>query len=300
MIDSRFTDDDKITSHWPLPAAGIRQITPQFIVSSLLQHPLSADLLPLAMGYYPRAEKHRMARRSHDSYLLMYCTGGAGTLHARSADYTVNSGDLILLPPGLAHSYRADRKQPWTIFWVHFVGPLSEAYVDFIKLERVVTPLGLQASLISSFEELLGIRRQGLALNSFIQAANHLRALLTDMAAAVSQRRLTLNPNLGMEQLLEHMQRHIAKDLDLEELAAMANLSKYHFIRRFKESTGHTPIQHFIHLKMERACALLDSSEAAIKTVAAELGYTDPLYFSRQFKKIIGISPQKYRELHAI
>ena len=48
-------------------------------------------------------------------------------------------------------------------------------------------------------------------------------------------------------------------------------------------------------LKMEQACQLLDSTELSVKGVAAELGYDDPLYFSRQFSKTVGLSPRAYR-----
>jgi len=57
---------------------------------------------------------------------------------------------------------------------------------------------------------------------------------------------------------MQHMQNHIGRDLDLDALASAANLSKFHFIRRFKARTGQTPIQHFIHIKMQHACQLLD------------------------------------------
>ena len=53
-------------------------------------------------------------------------------------------------------------------------------------------------------------------------------------------------------------------------------------------------------MKMQRACELLDSTDKAIKVIAGEVGYQDAFYFSRIFKRIIGVSPQKYREQHAI
>ena len=92
------------------------------------------------------------------------------------------------------------------------------------------------------------------------------------------------------------MQRRLNGELDLEDLAKVAHLSKFHFIRRFRQLTGNTPIQYFIHLKMQHACRLLDSSEDPIKRIAAAVGYEDPYYFSRIFKRVIGVSPQHYRE----
>jgi YesN/AraC family two-component response regulator len=54
---------------------------------------------------------------------------------------------------------------------------------------------------------------------------------------------------------------------------------------------------YFIHLRMRLACRLLDLSPRPVKTVAHEVGYADPYYFSRVFKKSMGLSPEKYREI---
>ncbi|MCK2169525.1 helix-turn-helix domain-containing protein, partial [Thalassospira xiamenensis] len=56
-----------------------------------------------------------------------------------------------------------------------------------------------------------------------------------------------------------------------------------------------TPMQAFQHLKITRACYLLDITDLSITQVAADLGYDDPYYFSRQFKKVMGVAPRDYR-----
>ncbi len=299
MIHAQAFKNDDITSHWPLPTAGIRQITSAAFQERLRTHPLSSDLYPLAMGFYPKANYHRMRRKAHESYLLIYCTAGRGTLLINNESFQVISGDVIFLPPGSAHSYRADQDDPWTIYWAHFSGEKASDFSKYLDLHPGPNPLGMQARLISEFDELLNIRRQGLTLKGFIQASNHLKMLLSDVAVLAKKRRERLSAHMEMSELLQYMQNHTDRDLDLSELAQLANMSKYHFIRRFKESTGHTPIHHFIQLKMERACHLLDTSDAAIKSIAAQLGFADPLYFSRQFRKVTGTSPQEYRRTHA-
>jgi AraC-like DNA-binding protein len=293
-------NDDLLTSHWPLPSAGIRQVTPHFLLRQLTHHPLTQDLYPLALGYYPNAYRHRMLRRAHDNYLLIYCTAGSGELTTAEQNYSIGAGDLMLLPPGLAHSYRAAGGTPWTIFWIHFNGLLGASYTDIIAMQGPVKSIGVSGPLIAQFEKILSLRKRGLTLHNFIHIAGRIKALLTDIACSANTAHSLEASALGISQAIDQMHKNLQQDLDLDHLAALANLSKFHFIRRFRAATGHTPIQHFIHLKMEHACALLDSSDAAIKSVASSLGYNDPLYFSRQFKKIIGISPQEYRRSHAV
>ena len=91
------------------------------------------------------------------------------------------------------------------------------------------------------------------------------------------------------------MRENIDKRLSLDELAGLANLSRFHFANRYKALTGYSPIKHFLHLKMEAACRMLDTSRRSIGSIAEELGYTDALYFSRAFKGVVGLSPRDYR-----
>uniref|UniRef100_UPI00262A74C7 helix-turn-helix transcriptional regulator n=1 Tax=uncultured Alcanivorax sp. TaxID=191215 RepID=UPI00262A74C7 len=59
--------------------------------------------------------------------------------------------------------------------------------------------------------------------------------------------------------------------------------------------TGQTPMQAFQRIKVSHACYLLDITEETVVQIAARLGYDDPYYFSRLFKKQMGVSPQQYR-----
>ncbi|MET0378465.1 MAG: AraC family transcriptional regulator [Spongiibacteraceae bacterium] len=298
MTTLRSDSTDKITSRWPLPAAGVRFLTPQFLLDTLSKHPLSHDLFPLAMGFYPKASGHRMQRSSHATYLLIYCTGGSGELVLENKPVVVKPGDLLILPPGIAHNYAASTSDPWSIFWVHYQGDLSAAFTEFLQLEQPLFSIGIQPHLIAEFETLLALRKDGVTVTHFIRGACRLKALLTEFACATVHS--AGSRSIDMDQLLQHMQRHLGSELDLDALAATANLSKFHFIRRFRERTGHTPIQHFIHMKMQHACQLLDGSDEPIKRIASAVGYSDPLYFSRLFKRVMGVSPQHYREHHTI
>jgi AraC-like DNA-binding protein len=93
-----------------------------------------------------------------------------------------------------------------------------------------------------------------------------------------------------------YLQSRLHERLALDDLvAATSTLSRYHFIREYKRLTGQTPMQAFQHLKISRACYLLDVSDLGVSDIARHLGHDDPYYFSRLFKKVMGVAPRHYR-----
>ena len=102
-----------------------------------------------------------------------------------------------------------------------------------------------------------------------------------------------------IERSIAYMLQRLDKPLHVANLAAAVNFSPSHFSALFKRWTGCPPIDYFIHLRMQQACRLFDSTSLNVKEVAAALGYDDPFYFSRMFKAVIHIPPSEYRQKSA-
>jgi AraC-like DNA-binding protein len=285
-------DSSVSTSSWPLPGSGVRFLTPPFLLELLQAHPLSEDCHPLAFGFYPEASGHYMERPAPDNHLLLYCEQGSGEVLLGGQRWPVQAGDLILLPPGQSHSYGASSGQPWSIYWVHYAGRLAADFDRFLGMGQPVVPIGPQPRLVAEFDALLQLRQAGYSPQAFVHGACRLKALLTGLAGLVARGAARRG---DMDAVLELMQQRLDAELSLDYLAAAAGISRFHLVRKFRELTGHSPIQHFIHLKMQHACQVLDSGQEPVKAVAARLGYDDPYYFSRLFKRVIGLSPQQYR-----
>lgn len=285
------------TSSWPLPANGQRFITPPRLRRLLARQPLSCGCYPLALGFYPEAAGHLMQRSQPEDHLLIYCRAGRGWLETADGRFEVGGGDLLLLPKGLAHRYGADAVRPWTLYWVHFDGSLAE---DFLRLlgPRRVRRIGVQPRLLADFEALLGLQRQGLNPVPFIHAAHQLQALLSSLAVLPARANLKSGRVLDVDAVQAVMRSHLHGSLNLDELAAQFKLSRFHFAKTYRALTGHAPIQDFIQLKMAQACRLLDQGDAEVRQIAEQLGYDDPYYFSRLFRKVVGMAPSHYRALH--
>jgi len=288
-----------ISSGWPLQKGAIRFFVPHFVVQHLAHHPLSQELYLQGVGYYPQARNHSMQRTEHEDNLLLYCSGGQGEVHAYGQSFPVTKGDLVLLPQGLPHQYAADSNDPWSIHWVHFAGQHANAFVDHLVFPAAtcVIPVGTHPKLITDLDTLLSVRKTGYRLNGFLHASQVLKQILAYLALLTTSQVRQTGHFLDLDAIQAIMEENLHGTLDLDTLAASAHLSKYHFCKRYKALTGYSPIQHFIHLKIERACYLLDLSQEPVSTVAAALGYDDAHYFSRLFRKVTGVSPQGYRRL---
>lgn len=286
-------------SEWPLPPESSRFVVPRKIVAQLNAHPLAKGLYPIGLGYYKQAFNHTMLRRTHDDYLMIYCLDGQGEVTLGNEAHEVHAGDMIMLPRGVPHAYKASDTTPWTIYWIHFSGEQSEDFIDYLAIRnnQFIFPLGIHSRLTSEFESLLECRQSSYNLNVFIHAANLLRQILTHITLLQPLAKQQNAHNFNLEHIHSLMQARAHEQLDLDTLAEAANLSKFHFIKKYKELTGTTPINHFIHLKIERACHLLDVTTTSINEISFAVGYEDAYYFSRIFKKIMGISPSQYRRM---
>src|SRR5690554_4060473 len=123
-------------SSWPLPPESIRFVLPRQMVSKLATHPLSEQLYPLGIGYYQLARGHEMRREQHDDFLLIYCLEGSGRVEYGTdrKRRIIRAGDLLVLPRGTPHHYWTDQRDPWSIYWIHFDGALSQEFVEQLAL----------------------------------------------------------------------------------------------------------------------------------------------------------------------
>jgi two-component system, response regulator YesN len=84
--------------------------------------------------------------------------------------------------------------------------------------------------------------------------------------------------------------------LSLDDVSREVNVSPYYFSKLFKEETGENFIEYLTAIRMEKAKELLSQTGKSMKEICSEVGYTDPNYFSRSFKKNVGVTPTEFKE----
>jgi len=106
-----------------------------------------------------------------------------------------------------------------------------------------------------------------------------------------------MHPYQGMVNVIEFIRENCYQDVEISELAKIANLSVSHFNRRFKEIFHLSPRQFVLKLKIAEACKLIrDFPKTNLSEVAYKTGFYDQSYFNRQFKKFMGMAPLAYRK----
>ncbi|HOW24653.1 MAG TPA: AraC family transcriptional regulator [Bacteroidales bacterium] len=255
------------------------------------------------IGYYPRAQHHFRERAGGaEQHILIYCHDGKGKICFHKREYTLAAGEYCVIPIKAPHSYAADPVNPWTIYWVHFKGGIADYIVgEMISQDRLKGFIRYDRQCIDLFNEIYDRLESGYASNALLHANMCLWNLIASFLYnddygsqdALTEKSVT-------DKAIDYMKCNVSKDLSLAEIAREARLSHSHFSFVFKRKTGFTPIQYFNHLKVQKACQFLIFTSMRIKQIALEVGIEDQYYFSRMFSKLMGMSPNQYRELRAL
>lgn len=99
----------------------------------------------------------------------------------------------------------------------------------------------------------------------------------------------------SLNQINHYIEKHIYDKFDLDQLSKMANINKFGFVKKFKSSTGMTPINYILMRKVFSSKKLIDS-DLQLTEIAYQYNFSDMAHFSKTFKRFIGISPKEYKE----
>lgn len=270
-------------------------IIPTESFADYAEHPLVRTLYPTDVGFFPKASGHyRERKEGADQYILIYSIDGKGTIEVEGEVYSIEKSEVFCIPCMKGHRYYADENDPWSILWVHFKGentgyfPIQEPHIVNINSRNS------DSRLIMLFNLLFRVLKRNYTLGNFIYISQVLSLILSEVyfrekvdESSVQDRHVTM--------VIRFMYENLTRSLTLNELSDKVQLSRSYLNSIFKTQTGRSPMEFFIHLKMQEACKLLKNTNMYIYEVSSSLGYEDQYYFSRIFKKVVGISPKDYK-----
>ena len=105
-------------------------------------------------------------------------------------------------------------------------------------------------------------------------------------------------PQYKLQQVIDYIDAYLDRDLSLQELSALVQMSPHYFSQLFKVSTGTTPHQYVIRCRIKRAKDLLRLGTLSIAEIATQVGFADQSHLHRHFKSLMGITPKTFKQLH--
>ncbi|HTE31212.1 MAG TPA: AraC family transcriptional regulator [Chryseolinea sp.] len=270
--------------------------------NAIRNNPVAAQLFVKYIGYFPNAAHHYRERKNGCAdNILIYCLRGKGWFNIGNKRFEVKVNEFILVPATRKQlSYGADESDPWTIYWVHFSGKNMDVFNRSFNInifdgpkQIVFNEKGLQLweTMYQNLE--MGYSRDN--LNNVNLCLHHFIATFLFPEKQLNEKKQDAKDMIN--QTIMQMRNELKSKMTVEEMASFNNLSASHFTSLFRKATGMPPLEYFIHLKLQKACLLLYTSDIRIKAIADTLGYDDPYYFSRLFKKYMNVSPENYREM---
>lgn len=261
----------------------------------------TVDLYPTTCGIQNCVSKHRFGPGQRDFYILHFVSDGKGIFTCNGKTYQLSRGDAFLIRPHTQVFYEADEQNPWSYMWVGFNGIKAASYLDSAGFQgdRVTTKCDNTPLIFTYIQQMI--------LHRHLTLTNELRreaALLQIIAVLMDEYKESCPKDdrydypyqIYVEQALDYIHRNLTRDIKINDLASYIGIDRSYLTGIFKNTVGLSPKEYLLRCRMERAMHLLQTTDQKIAEIATDVGYQNPLTFSKMFHKHTGTSPTEYRK----
>ncbi|MFW6246048.1 MAG: helix-turn-helix domain-containing protein [Tangfeifania sp.] len=236
--------------------------------------------------------------QTNDNNLLVYCIKGDGILQFSNEQLPVSREQFFVAFPNDSFKYFSSQQTDSRFLVAGFAGKNVKQICNESLVIRSLVPSvnNLVANREMLFDEIFNNLSKGFHdqnMEYINLCFGHL--LGTFIFAHKTSDDLADEANPVVRRSLYFMNKNLHKKLTLDEIAAEVGYSATYFSTLFKKEINYSPLSYFSHLKILKACELLDYTSQKIKEISFQLGYSDPYYFTKDFKKKMGMSPRQYR-----
>lgn len=274
-----------------------------YSVSSNPYPELFCDPHVLFAGVSQTLPGHVVGPKVLDYYLLHHVISGRGIFHCGGQEYQLHPGDSFLIEPEQLISYTADQEHPWHYLWVAFQGnsvPQLLGNAGFSATQPIARDTQ-NRGLSKLFQRIQSAFYNKQAYSPY-EAAGHLYLLLSAYgeilgSSAHNEAALPETPAAStVRQAIHYLSTQYAEEITMETMAESLGYNRAYLSRLFKNHTGETPVTFLLKLRIDQARRLLrEREDLTVEQIAFSVGFHDPLYFSKQFRRLLGLSPSQYR-----
>ena len=231
-------------------------------------------------------------------YQILYVANGKTHFWFDGKEEIVSAGHMVLYKPEEIQKYVYYLEDNPEVFWIHFTGSDVKNILAYhgISLDEHVFYCGVLPDYKALFRKII----QELQLCRY-GYEDYIASLFNDILLLVDrqqheQKKATGNVQEQIERAAAYFNENYNTKISIDDYAESLHISTNWFIHNFKQYAGMSPAQYILSLRMVNAQSLLERTTYNIKEISEIVGYENPLYFSRVFKKEIGKSPAQYRK----
>ena len=237
-------------------------------------------------------------QKGRRDYQILYVANGKTHFWFDGREEIVSAGHMVLYKPEEIQKYVYYLEDNPEVFWIHFTGSDVKNILAYhgISLDEHVFYCGVLPDYKALFRKI--IRELQLCRYGY---EDYIASLFNDILLLVDrqqheQKKATGNVQEQIERAAAYFNENYNTKISIDDYAESLHISTNWFIHNFKQYAGMSPAQYILSLRMVNAQSLLERTTYNIKEISEIVGYENPLYFSRVFKKEIGKSPAQYRK----
>ena len=237
-------------------------------------------------------------RKGRRDYQILYVANGKTHFWFDGKEEIVSAGHMVLYKPEEIQKYVYYLEDNPEVFWIHFTGSDVKNILAYhgISLDEHVFYCGVLPDYKALFRKII----QELQLCRY-GYEDYIASLFNDILLLLDrqqheQKKATGDVQEQIERAAAYFNENYNTKISIDDYAESLHISTNWFIHNFKQYAGMSPAQYILSLRMVNAQSLLERTTYNIKEISEIVGYENPLYFSRVFKKEIGKSPAQYRK----
>lgn len=246
----------------------------------------------------PRLPTYRPKGRL--DFQILYVASGKAHFYFedKGIDTVVPAGNMVVYRPKEPQRYEYFGVDQTEVYWVHFTGKdvknILRSYGIADDMRVINTGTSLDYARIMK-QMILELQRRQPDYQEMLTLL--LRQLLIAIHRQTTTEKKIKNVFLDteMETAMQYFNDHYNTEINIEAYAASRGMSVSWFIRNFKQYAHTTPMQYIVSIRIANAQVLLETTDYNVAEIGNIVGYDNPLYFSRIFKKQKGVSPSEYR-----
>jgi AraC-like DNA-binding protein len=249
-------------------------------------------------GHFFAKSGYFTEREGKNDYLIIFTVSGSGVIRYRGQEYSVKQGQVFMIDCNEYHFYKTGYTGSWEIKWMHFSGNGCESYfnlinenslsiisiLDYTELDRYMNEI---MSLVRNDEIMTDIKASMII-------GNIVSEILINKLNPLNNKKYQQHTD-AIKNVIAYIQNKYNERINMRDFLKVAHMSEFHFIRLFKKYTGIGPYEYLINYRINKSKYLLKETNYLVNEISERVGFNNVNNFIRDFKKLVGTTPLKYR-----